>query len=63
MAVRNASSTTNDSLEFIMKLHQVRDKVRDDRMKRLKRDGDSSTRLTYHSGQKTSFAQPVRRKK
>lgn len=51
MAVqRSSSSTTDTAKEFISAMKDIRDTVRDERVKRLAKE-PAKTRLTYHSGQ------------
>lgn len=50
MAYKKANSP-NSSMELIMKLRDIRNTVRDERIKRLGRESSSNQRVTYHSGQ------------
>ncbi|MCR4955881.1 MAG: hypothetical protein K6A30_04290 [Lachnospiraceae bacterium] len=64
MAVRKASSNDN-SRELIMNLRDVRDTVRDERAKRLAREGSAApTQIrTYHSGQESRMGKGTRKSK
>ena len=55
MAVRYASSSSDNALNLILSLHELRNTVRDERRKRLAREEDSRQRATYYSGQEVRF--------
>ena len=60
MAVKYASSSSDNALNLILSLHEIRNTVRDERKKRLNREEDSQQRATYYSGQEVRLIRSVR---
>ncbi len=51
MAVKSSARSYDGGLHLILALSEVRDTVRDERIKRLAKEASQSQRLTYTSGQ------------